>query len=200
MEKLRVGFQKFSKEMLPKWASHFSKLAEGQRPSVLLITCSDSRIDPGLLYQTDPGEIFVIRNAGNIVPAAGNGSGGEIATIEFAIKALGVPHVLVCGHSHCGAMGALLDPDSAASLGHVCSWIEHAKGAMHDGDDLDTVIQNNVLLQLEHLRSHDFVREAEEAGKIELHGWVYRFETGEILEYNPKQDRFIPLADDPSTV
>ena len=194
MKDLRAGFEKFRSEKFTEMASHFAALADGQSPEVLMITCSDSRIDPGLICQSKPGEIFVIRNAGNIVPASGSGSGGEVATVEYAVKALKIPHIIVCGHSKCGAMGAVLDPASASSLGHVCSWIEHAKGALHEGDDLDTLVENNVLQQLENLRSHDFVADAERAGDLALHGWVYRFEVGEILEYDADRDGFVPIG------
>ena len=117
MKDLRAGFEKFRSEKFAEMASHFAALADGQSPEVLMITCSDSRIDPGLICQSKPGEIFVIRNAGNIVPASGSGSGGEVATVEYAVKALKIPHIIVCGHSKCGAMGAVLDPASASSVG-----------------------------------------------------------------------------------
>lgn len=196
MQKLRTGFSKFRNEKLPERSAHFASLAEGQSPRVVFITCSDSRIDPSLLCQTEPGEIFVIRNAGNIVPPSGSGSGGEIATIEYAIKALGVPQILVCGHSRCGAMGAVMDPGSASSLGHVCEWIGHSKPALKEGSDLDTLIQDNVLLQIENLRSYDFIREAEAAGTLSLHGWVYCFEKGDLLQYNPTSKKFEQITGD----
>ena len=194
MQKLRSGLERFRNEQLPAKAAKFAALAEGQSPRVVLITCSDSRIDPGLLLQTEPGEIFVIRNAGNIVPPSGTATGGEIATLEYAVKALRIPQILVCGHSRCGAMGAVLDPESASSLGHVTDWVAHASGALKDGSDLGTLIEDNVLLQIENLRSYAFIREAEERGDLSLHGWVYHFETGEVREYHPETSRFERLG------
>ena len=194
LQKLRSGVAKFRSEILSQKAAKFSELAEGQHPRVVLITCSDSRIDPSLLCQTDPGDLFVIRNAGNIVPPEGSGSGGEIATLEYAIKALQVPQILVCGHSKCGAMGAVMDPESAASLGHVCNWIEHAKPAHRDGSDLATLLQDNVRHQIANLRTYDFIREAEADGRLTLHGWVYRFETGDVEQLDPETGTFERLG------
>lgn len=185
--------QKFQSDALPGKAARFAELAKGQSPKVLFITCSDSRIDPALLLQSEPGEVFVVRNAGNIVPHADRDTGGESATLEFAIKGLGIPEIVVCGHSFCGAMAATLNPESASSLPRIQEWIEHAKPALKAGDDLDSLIGNNVLLQLENLRSYDFVREAEQAGRLTLHGWVYRFESGSVLSFDG--ERFTPIGD-----
>ncbi len=168
--------------------SAFEALEGGQKPELLLITCADSRIVPSLLTQSGPGEVFVIRNAGNFVPPWGDANGGEAATIEYGIEALGIRHIAVCGHTHCGAMAAALDPASAASLPAVSSWIEHAKQAIDrpveidsGGERLVEAVAANVVTQIDHLRTHPSVVAAEARGELELHAWVYDFVSGEVF-------------------
>lgn len=190
---------RFMTNVYPPRAAAFEALAGGQSPRALFITCSDSRISPNLITQTEPGELFVIRNAGNMVPPSTAAVGGEAATLEYAVLALRVPDIIVCGHSHCGAMAAALDPASAASLRCVSSWITNATPAVErlvgtTANRLDALIEKNVLLQLENLRSYDFVRAAESAGDLTLHGWVYRFERGEIVRYDREEGSFEPLV------
>src|SRR5688572_18088766 len=127
MQKLVRGVDTFKKEVYARNKELFERLAEGQSPSTLFITCSDSRINPNQLTQTEPGEIFILRNAGNIVPARGHDGGGEAATIEYAVTALGVTDIVICGHSFCGAMKGLLHPSSLESLPAVRRWLEHAE-------------------------------------------------------------------------
>ena len=166
----------------------FEKLGVGQSPKVTFLTCSDSRIDPCALTGTQVGDLFVIRNAGNIVPEANGAQSRELASLEFAIQALKTEHIVVCGHSDCGAMKGLMAPEKCAHLSHVSAWVSQAGGALIAlegvGDDpqrrLNQVIAANVQLQLENLRKLDFVREAEEAGTLQLHGWVYNIGAGEI--------------------
>src|SRR5271170_3206620 len=126
MQKLIQGIHEFQKENFVPLQGLFERLAKGQNPETLFITCSDSRIDPNLLTRSKPGDLFILRNAGNIVPAHGAGNGGEAATIEFAVAALGVKDIIICGHSHCGAMQSLLQPELVASLTAVSSWLSHA--------------------------------------------------------------------------
>ena len=109
MQKLIRGIHQFQRGAFRPLKGLFEQLAKGQRPETLFITCSDSRIDPSLLTQSQPGDLFILRNAGNIVPPVGPGGGGGAATIEFAVAALGVKDIIICGHSHCGAMRGLLE-------------------------------------------------------------------------------------------
>lgn len=191
--------QRFQRDEFPARRRFFQELALGQKPRALFITCSDSRISPHMVTGSQPGDLFVIRNAGNIVPSSGQEiGGGEAATIEFGVKGLGIPRIIVCGHSLCGAMGALLDPGSAAPMPRILEWVRHAAPALErtpEGPDrYDRLAQQNVLLQLENLRSYEFVREAEQAGRLELSGWMYRFQDGEVFSYDAARAAFLPLA------
>ena len=127
IERLMQGIHHFQTEIFDSQRELFERLARGQNPTALFITCSDSRINPNLITQTDPGELFILRNAGNIVPPYGLASGGEAGTIEFAVAALGVRHIIVCGHSHCGAMRSLLRPELIENLPAVRTWLAHAE-------------------------------------------------------------------------
>jgi len=183
----------------------FEGLVDGQRPLALFITCSDSRINPNLLTQTEPGELFILRIAGNIVPPYGAVKGGEAATIEYAVNVRGVKDIVLCGHSHCGAMEGLLDPSKVAKFDAVRSWLSHAETTHRiieenyayltdDSARLTATVEENVLVQLEHLRTHPAVAAALRRKALNLHGWVYEFETGQVFGYNPQDGQFIPLA------
>ena len=187
LDSIYDGVRRFRDSAYPDRRDEFEALRAGQSPKLLLVTCADSRIDPALLTQTDPGEVFVVRNAGNLVPPASAPTGGEIATIEYGIKALGIEEIAVCGHSHCGAMGALRDPASAEGLETVPAWLEYARGALDReatvGDGSDALMNTagaNVLAQLDNLRSHGFVADALERGALHLHAWIYDFVAGEL--------------------
>ena len=127
IQKLIEGIHQFQEENFRPLQDLFEKLSKGQNPETLFITCSDSRIDPNLLTQSQPGDLFILRNAGNIVPSHGAANGGEGATIEFAVAGLGVKDIIICGHSHCGAMKGLLQPEMVASLPALSSWLSHAE-------------------------------------------------------------------------
>ena len=198
MKILLEGLRKFSSEVYPQQRPLFEKLAAGQAPHTLFITCSDSRIDPNLMTQTEPGEIFVIRNAGNIIPPYEASNGGEEAAIEFAVDGLRVKHIVVCGHSHCGAMVALMNPDSTQGLPSVKRWLGHAESTRRrslecnpQGSAEDTA-RENVLVQIENLKTHPSVSAAIRSKRIHLFGWVYHFETGYVFIYDPKEGRFVP--------
>lgn len=194
---LLAGVKRFQAEVHPQKQELFSVLANGQQPHVTFLTCSDSRIDPCAMTQSDPGDLFVIRNAGNIVPTTNGGQGGELATLEFAVKVLGTKHIVVCGHSDCGAMKGLLAPEKCAHLEFVSAWVREALPALADvedealpaGEQLSRVIDSNVKLQLENLRRLDFIREAEKQGELELHGWVYEIGSGVIRMLSEGQDQ-----------
>jgi carbonic anhydrase len=204
MQKLVEGIHHFQKDVFRSKRRLFEGLAQGQHPQALFITCSDSRINPNLLTQTDPGELFVLRNAGNIVPPHGASGGGEAATIEFAVRVLGVKDAVICGHSHCGAMTVLLSQQQLDDLPAIRSWLGHAEATREIMEDsyghvadparrLATAVEENVLVQLEHLRTHPAVAAAIERKELTLHGWVYKFETGQVFAYDPGREQFGPI-------
>jgi carbonic anhydrase len=209
MEKIKAGAERFRKEVFPGQKALFERLGKGQHPRALFVACSDSRVDPSLVTQTEPGELFVLRNAGNLVPpydAAGGHHGGEAPTIEYAVGVLHVRHIIVCGHSHCGAMAALLDLHSADDLPAVRAWLGHAEttrrvvsATCSNVDDpvlmLAATVEQNVRAQLDNLRTHPTVAAALALGRIELHGWVYEFETGSIRALDPRDGSFHPLEE-----
>lgn len=197
MQKIRDGIRRFQQEVHPAHRSLFETLAGGQNPEALWITCSDSRVDPALITQALPGDLFVLRNAGNLVPPYGRGSGSEAATVEYAIRGLGVRHIVVCGHSRCGAMAAVLDPDSAAGMPAVQACLDSAGPPRLTGPEatLENQVRRNVTQQLEHLRTHPAVRDAVERGELALHGWVYDFVAGRIDVLRGDSGEFVPLTD-----
>lgn len=206
MQKIISGIHHFQDQVFASQEQMFQRLARGQHPLALFITCSDSRICPNALTQTDPGELFVLRNAGNIVPAYGAGRGGEAATVEYAVAALKVQHIVVCGHSLCGAMGALLEPQQTDELPAVREWLGHAESTrriirenyqhIEPGPArLMAAIEENVLAQLENLRTHPAVAAALSRDALKLHGWVYKFETGKVSAYCPTRKQFAPLEE-----
>lgn len=204
MQRLVEGIHAFQQNQFSKDQKLFETLANGQSPLALFVTCSDSRIDPNRLTQTKPGELFILRTAGNIIPPYGAVFGGEAATIEYAVSALQVKDVVVCGHSHCGAMGGLLKPESVAKMPAVRAYLEHAEATrriitenyedVQDPDKrLTLAVEENVLVQLENLRTHPAVAAALSRGDLKLHGWVYKFETGEVFAFHPDRGQFLSL-------
>lgn len=204
MQKLIQGIHQFREQDFRPLQGLFQQLAKGQNPETLFITCSDSRIDPNLLTRSRPGDLFILRNAGNIVPPHGAANGGEAATIEFAVVALGVKDIIICGHSHCGAMRGLLQPEMVAPLPAVASWLSHAESTRRivrenyghlDSDRLVTAaVEENVLVQLENLRTLPAVASRLVRGDLHLHGWMYKIETGEVFAYDLTSGQFVPLA------
>ncbi|HEY0983729.1 carbonic anhydrase [Schlesneria sp. T3-172] len=204
MQKLIKGIHQFQEENFRPLQGLFEKLSKGQNPETLFITCSDSRIDPNLLTQSQPGDLFILRNAGNIVPPHGAANGGEAATIEFAVAALGVKDIIICGHSHCGAMKGLLEPEAVATLPAVSSWLSHAETTRRivqdnyghlEGDKLVTAtVEENVLVQLENLRTLPAVASRLVKGDLHLHGWVYKIETGDVFAYDSAEGQFVPVS------
>ncbi|URL59729.1 carbonic anhydrase [Luteibacter flocculans] len=200
---LLKGVEDFSHKVFPESQKLFSELAEGQSPHTLFITCADSRVVPEMITQTQPGELFVCRNIGNIVPAYGEMLGGVSAVVEFAVAVLRVRHVVVCGHTDCGAMKGLLNPDSTKDLPTVEAWLRNAQAARSavfarkvDGPDmLGTVIEENVRLQLAHLRTHPAVAAARANGELNLQGWVYNIGDGKVSVLDETSDHFVPLAE-----
>lgn len=202
MEHVISGVAKFQREIFPKNKEIFKKLATGQNPDVLFITCADSRIDPNMLTQTGPGELFICRNAGNVVPPHSNQTGGMTASIEFAVGALGISDIVICGHTDCGAMKGALEPEALNDLPHVKEWLGHCRGATevvkykHGSvgcEHLDEVTKENVLLQIQHLKTHPAVAGPLACKQVKIHGWVYNIETGEILCYDEASESFKPM-------
>ena len=200
MISLLKGLSQFSKEAYPQREALYQKLSDGQSPHTLFVTCSDSRIDPNLLTQTEPGELFVMRNAGNLVPVYGTSTGGEDAVIEYAVKALGVSNIVVCGHSKCGAMIALKDGLDPNQFPAVSSWLNHGKSTKDqvlakEKSDLADYIDENTLVQIDNLKTHPSVKRALEAGKLTLSAWVYEFEKGKVHLYSKDQTRFFESSE-----
>lgn len=204
VQKLVAGIHHFKHEVFRQQVDFFERLAKGQEPQTLFITCSDSRIDPNLITHTVPGDLFVLRNAGNLVPAFGATSGGEVATIEFAVMGLGVSDIVVCGHSHCGAMKGLLHPEYVAEMPAVADWLRHAEATRRiirakysqlAGEALlDAAIEENVLMQIENLQTHPAVAVALAEGKLKLHAWVYEIAAGEVFAFDDDAQQFVPLG------
>jgi carbonic anhydrase len=206
LDKLKDGIRQFQTEVYPEQAETYRKAArEPQQPSALIVTCADSRIDPELITQTGPGELFVTRNIGNLVPAYGEMMGGVSAVVEYAVSALKVKHIAVCGHSDCGAMKALLHPESLESMGTVRRWMRNAEAAMSvaeslgDKDEkpserLRRLTEENVLLQVQHLRTHPSVAGAVAREELTLSGWVYDIGTGDVRISENGERAFRPVS------
>jgi len=208
LDKLKEGVRKFRTEVYPERAEMFVQAAsEPQQPQTLFITCADSRIDPLELTSASTGEIFVTRNIGNMVPAYGEMLGGVSAVIEFAVSSLRVKHIVVCGHSDCGAMKALLDPKSVAEMPTVTSWLKNAHAALsvantlheheieehHERPLLDVLTEQNVLLQMQHLKTHPSVAGAMAMGGLTISGWIYNIGAGRVCITEDGQRTFTPV-------
>jgi carbonic anhydrase len=211
LRRLLLGIQKFRNEVYPKQKQTYQQLvSEGQEPHTLFITCADSRIDPEALTQSGPGEIFVSRNIGNIVPAYGEMLGATSAVVEYAVVALNVAQVVICGHTDCGAMKALLHPEKLDSVPIVKAWLRNADAAVsvakagHQHADehafVNQLIEHNVLLQLNHLRTHPSVAGRMAQGTLEVSGWVYDIAQGSVSIYDEDQRKFLPFEDELQTL
>jgi len=197
-------YRHFRQEVFPVHRQLFDDLKDTQDPDILFITCSDSRIAPDLVIGSGPGDLFVCRNAGNIVPAYNETTGaGVSATIEYAVTVLKVKAIVVCGHSDCGAMKALLHPEKIAQLPAVSAWLrnseiarvivsENAEGRT-EAELVEALIEENVLAQIEHLETHPSVSAAVRRGDLSLYGWVYKIRTGDIITFDAVSGHFIPL-------
>ena len=199
---LLKGMQDFYHKTFPKHSETFTELAKGQKPRILFITCSDSRIDPNLMTHTGPGDIFVIRNAGNIVPPFGSSSGGEEASIEYAIDGLGIKNVVICGHSHCGAMAGLAGKADLSTLPSTSAWLRHAaavkKRCQNDEKSeqiVEKLIHENILVQVQNLKTHPAVSAAISENRLRVFGCVYHFESGLITIYHQKLRKFVPVTE-----
>ena len=207
MDKIIAGVQSFCRTSYPKNRQFFEQLAaKQQKPIALFITCSDSRVHPNLITQTEPGDLFLIRNAGNIVPPHGAPTGGETATVEYAVEVLGIRNIIICGHSQCGAMKALISSDSLDHLPAVRAWCAHAEATRRivrqkyhnlSGDELAVAAtEENVLVQMNNLSTHPCVAARLASDELHIHGWYYDIGRGHVLQYEHAQGRFVEISDD----
>jgi carbonic anhydrase len=205
MEKILEGLYRFQREVYPQQRRIFESLASRQTPDVLFITCSDSRIVPSLLTQTEPGDLFIIRNAGNIVPPYGEMQGGVSATIEYAVEVLGIRNVVICGHSDCGAMKGVLYPEKVASMPTVAAWLRHGDAArrvveqaypeLHGDACLPAITRENVAAQLRNMSTHPCIAARLARNEMRLHGWIYTISTGEVQIYQWQSHTFTALEE-----
>ena len=198
VEKLVGGVARFRKDVYPKHQDLFEKLAYGQRPDALFITCADSRIDPCLLTQTKPGELFICRVIGNIVPPYPEKIGGVSATLEYAVGVLEVPSVIICGHTDCGVMRGALNPDALTDYPNVGAWLSYVDVRDREKEPtaeyLLTLAERNVVAQLKNMRTHPTVAERLKDGSLSIYGWMYHIGPGVITAYNEASGKFAPLA------
>jgi len=204
MDRLIAGHKRFLAEVFPGKRDQFHLLAEMQAPEWLFITCSDSRVVPDLILGTGPGDLFITRNAGNVVPVSGQDVDGVTATIEYAVEVLRVKSAILCGHSDCGAMKAALDRKSLENLPKARRWLGHVESAFShrqpldpaDGEhaELASLIRGNVVAQLLNLRAQPAVARAVVEGRLTVHGWYYDILTGRIEQYDEQMRRFLPLS------
>lgn len=204
LAKLTEGILRFQREVYPARQEEFAFAAQNpQKPHTLLITCADSRIDPEALTQSSAGQIFVTRNIGNMVPPYGEMLGGVSAVIEYAVDALGVQHAVICGHTDCGAMkGVLAEPGKLDSMPTVKSWLRNADAAKRvaatvDGGtaSLHTLTEQNVLSQMQHLRTHPSIAGAVARGTLTVSGWVYDIEHGDVRIYEEEKGSFVSVRE-----
>jgi carbonic anhydrase len=203
MKQLIDGISKFRREVFPEHSTLFSDLVSAQHPDALFITCADSRIDPNMITQTKPGDLFICRTVGNLVPPYGESDHSVSSAIEYAVTALNVPNIIVCGHSDCGAMKALLKPESLEKLPQTRSWLRYghsAREVVHGRDglapgtgELSALVEQNVITQLEHLKTHPCVAARLARGQLQLYGLVYKIHSGEVSAYDAVTGSFSPV-------
>lgn len=203
MKELLEGYRRFRRDVFPQKKDRFRLLAELQKPDALFITCADSRVVPDLILQTEPGDLFLCRTVGNIVPPHGQLPGGVSSTVEYAVEVLHVHHIIVCGHSDCGAMKAVLERPDLSRLPLTAKWLGFAEAAWRhldpgadrtDARALHTaLIHANVIAQVENLQTHPEVARGIAQGTLQVHGWYYDILSGGIEAWNADQRRFRPL-------
>lgn len=198
----------FETEVFADSRALYSKLAtDGQQPKALMISCADSRVVPEQIMQAKPGDLFVCRNAGNIVPPYATQNGGVTSTVEYAVLALGIRDIIVCGHSDCGAMKGLSgDPAKLETMPNVVAWLRHGTAArqvvdtsytdLDDGARVRAISLENVVVQLAHLRTHPSVAAGIARGEIALHGWFVDIHAGQVLALNGETNRFEVVRED----
>ncbi len=201
-ERLKEGIRRFRTEVYPERREAYTKAeAEPQKPHTLIVACADSRIDPGMITQSDPGDLFVTRNIGNMVPTYGEMMGGVSAVLEYAVSALKVQHVVICGHTDCGAMKALMNPGQLERMPTVRRWLRNAEAALSVARELDggddflmNLTKQNVLMQMTHARTHPSVAGAVARDELVISGWVYEIGSGNVLIYDEARQTFEPVV------
>lgn len=203
MKRLLDGYARFHTSAFPQRKDHFHLLSEGQAPEYLFITCADSRVVPDLIFQTEPGDLFICRNAGNVVPPYGELPGGVSATVEYAVEVLGVKHVIVCGHSDCGAVKAAMRRASLQDLPMAQQWLRFVErgwkacgleeGALEGEIPLETLVRANVIAQTENLKTHPEVIRNLEKGTLQVHSWYYDILSGVVETFDSEQQKFLPI-------
>ena len=204
MQRLIEGHKKFQEEVFPRRKDQFRLLAESQAPEWLFITCADSRIVPDLILGTGPGDLFISRSIGNVVPVSMNDVDGVSATIEYAVDVLKVKHVILCGHSDCGALKAAINRQGLEKLPKASRWLQHIEAAFThrqpvNSDDgahaeLCSLIRGNVVAQLQNLKAQPSVARAMMEGRLAVHGWYYDILSGRIEQYDENQRHFLSLV------
>ncbi|QKD81880.1 carbonic anhydrase [Thermoleptolyngbya sichuanensis A183] len=203
MKELIKGLREFKKSFYCTHIDLYEELAQGQHPMALIVCCADSRVGPELLTNAEPGEIFVIRNAGNIIPPYGATNGGEGASIEYAVEALGIRDIVICGHSHCGAMKGLLKLNTLEEkMPLVYNWLKHAEATRllikenytHlEGEELlNATIAENVLTQIENLKTYPSIHSKLYDGTLKIYAWIYDMDRGEVWAYDAEKHAYIP--------
>jgi carbonic anhydrase len=205
MDRLIEGHKRFLAEVFPQRRDQYKLLADRQAPETLIITCSDSRVVPDLILGTGPGDLFITRNAGNVVPVSAEDVDGVTATIEYAVEVLKVKTAILCGHSDCGALKAALDRKGLESLPKAKRWLSHVEGAFTHRQPLDpadgvhaelaSLIRGNVVTQFHNLKAQPSVARAVAAGTLAVYGWYYDILTGRIEQYDEERRRFVRLLD-----
>jgi carbonic anhydrase len=205
MEHIIDGVLRFQREVRPNSEALYRKLAIAQSPQAMFIGCADSRVVPEIFTAQDPGSLFVVRNAGNIVPPSSTEPGGVTASIEYAVAVLGIPDIVICGHSGCGAMTAILNgAQNLTKLPAVARWLRYSDAALKAVDAdlpaasletrLDALVRENVLTQLDNLLTHPAVSDAILNKQLRVHGWVYDIGTGRVDNYDARIQQFVPLT------
>lgn len=205
MDVIIQGISAFRGNIFPGQQKMYQRLVrDGQHPQALIIACADSRVSPEHITQAGPGDLFVCRNAGNIVPPFSQQNGGVSSAIEYAVMALGVRDIVICGHSDCGAMKGLMTPEALAAMPNVAAWLRHSHAAsqivceaypadMDPKDHHRALALENVVVQLNNLRTHPSVAAGLAKGQLRLHGWFFEIETGAVLAYCGEEARFVAL-------
>ncbi len=208
LDRLKDGARRFRTEVHAERAAEYQRAATTpQQPHTLVIACADSRVDVESITSSGPGDVFVTRNIGNMVPAYGEMLGGVSAVIEYAVSALKVQHVVVCGHSDCGAMKALLHPESTATMPTVEMWLRNGKAALSVAESLAEkdetpsvrlrrLTEQNVLMQMRHLKTHPAVAGALARQELSMSGWIYEIGTGDVCVAADGEARFAPLSEE----
>lgn len=208
MQQLVQGIHHFQNIGFRERAELFSRLQDAQHPEACLITCADSRIVPNLITNSEPGDLFIVRNVGNIVPCYGTSNNGELAAVEYSVVELGIQDIIVCGHTGCGAMKAMvgmLTAEAPARTPSVANWLRHADATLeivrehyrhlHGQSLYNAAAEENVLVQLEHLRTLPVVASRISSGRVRLHGWMYKIESGEVFHYDSEAGQFLKFGD-----